>query len=54
MRPPSQQSGGLHYHSSDLLAIDIPVHHFLGHLHTFILAELKYCKNINAYYFFFK
>ncbi len=24
----TQQSGGLHYHRSDLLATDIPVHHF--------------------------
>ncbi|EKJ9916612.1 hypothetical protein PJ334_000849 [Salmonella enterica] len=26
MKRPSQSSGGLHYHRSDLLAIDIPVH----------------------------
>ncbi|EJW5644613.1 hypothetical protein OCI63_001202 [Salmonella enterica] len=26
MKRPSQSSGGLHYHRSDLLAIDIPAH----------------------------
>ncbi|EHC71290.1 hypothetical protein LTSEMIN_1499, partial [Salmonella enterica subsp. enterica serovar Minnesota str. A4-603] len=26
MKLPSQSSGGLHYHRSDLLAIDIPAH----------------------------
>ncbi|EEJ6370532.1 hypothetical protein B9M33_000011 [Salmonella enterica subsp. enterica serovar Denver] len=26
MKRPSQSSGGLHYHKSDLLAIDIPAH----------------------------
>ncbi|ABX67526.1 hypothetical protein SPAB_02143 [Salmonella enterica subsp. enterica serovar Paratyphi B str. SPB7] len=51
MRPPSQQSDGLHYHRSDYWLSVFLVTRFLAHLFWY---KLKYCKNIDAYYFFCK